>query len=161
VPLRFHASRFGPAGVVLLLAGLLWGCGGDAKPKADQATPGPEESLLRVSHPETASPDSARPATALPDSARPAVTFDTPPTPLDRVTPDCPGQSGSGSVRIQVTIDETGRVADAEVVESDLPAAFGKAAMEAARLWTWKPARDRNGVAMASTRTIPFSFLCD
>lgn len=156
------ASKCRAAGLVLLLGAVLAGCGGNPESRDGKAASGADESLMRVT--DQAAPESSAVA---PDSATAAAPSalggegSTAPIPLDKTRPDCPGPSGHGSVQVQVTIDETGKVTAAEVAKSDLPESFEKAAVEAARQWTWRPGRDRNGVPVVSTVIIPFSFLCD
>lgn len=155
------ASKCRTAGLTLLLGAVLAGCVGDREPRNERAGSGADESLMRT---DQAAPESSavRPDSATAEAPG-AVGSEghTAPIPLDKTRPDCPGPSGHGSVQVQVTIDATGKVTAAEVVKSDLPGPFEKAALAAARGWTWRPARDRDGMPTASTQTIPFSFLCD
>ncbi len=62
-----------------------------------------------------------------------------------------------GSVTVRLRVDETGRVTQAIVVKSDPPGVFDDAALGAARLYRFAPAR-RGGEAVASTlqQTIRF-----
>ncbi|MEM6296262.1 MAG: TonB family protein [Myxococcota bacterium] len=62
-----------------------------------------------------------------------------------------------GSVTVRLRVDENGRVTQAVVVKSDPPGVFDDAALGAARLYRFSPAR-RGGNAVASTlqQTIRF-----
>jgi TonB family protein len=102
--------------------------------------------------------DAAGSATVpLPPAATPAPT---PPAPVDvvpaklvrRVTPivsaDVPRRT-EGYVVVRISISETGRVDDVEVVESTPQGVFDSAALSAVRKWVYEPRRE-NGVAVAS-----------
>jgi len=75
------------------------------------------------------------------------VAFDTPPEPVFQATPEYPRLAREaeleGIVVVVVTIDETGRVIDAEVVESPSPV-FNESAIAAARKSRFKPAKQRD-----------------
>ena len=87
--------------------------------------------------------------------------FDTPPQPLKQSSPEYPElarQAGAeGTVWVTVTIDETGRVIDAVVTESDTIQSLEQAALKAARDWLFTPAKQRDQPVKARI-TIPFGF---
>jgi protein TonB len=101
--------------------------------------------------------ESGSAAISMPPVAAPAPT---PPAPTDvvlakilkRVTPELPGgtsRKAKGYVLLQYTITETGRVSDAQVLESSPAGTFDSAALDAVRKWVYEP-RKENGVAVAS-----------
>jgi protein TonB len=61
-----------------------------------------------------------------------------------------------GEVDVNVVIDPTGRVIDAQVVRSTDPA-FDDPALEAVKQWTFKPAK-QNGVPSATRILVPIQF---
>ena len=78
------------------------------------------------------------------------------PYPTSIVTPPYPPTALSdGSVLIEMSIDERGRVADTTIRRSS--PAFDAAAVAAARQWSFRPAR-ANGAAVASTACVVFVF---
>ena len=83
-----------------------------------------------------------------------------PPIPLRKVPPDYPTdmrRSGvSGLVNVICTIDESGAVKEAKVKDST-DNGFDKAALAAARQWTFRPAR-RDGVAVPARANLPIVF---
>jgi protein TonB len=94
-------------------------------------------------------------AVVMPPAAGPAPA---PPAPLDvtpaklvkRVTPVAPGgipRKTAGYVVVRFTINESGRVADLAVVESQPQGVFDEAAQDAVRKWLYEP-RKENGVAV-------------
>jgi protein TonB len=100
-------------------------------------------------------------------SARPTaidggfVAFDTPPERLLEVKPEYP-QLGieahsQGTVLVQVTIDETGHVVDAVILQSDVIAAIEDACLKAARDTPFRPAKQRD-VPVMSRVVLPYRF---
>jgi len=87
--------------------------------------------------------------------------FDSPPEPVRQVPaeyPDLARQAeADGRVWIRVTIDETGRVINAEVERSEVIQSLERAAMTAARKWLFKPAKQRD-VPVKCQIIIPFNF---
>jgi len=87
--------------------------------------------------------------------------FDSPPTAIKKVAPEYPNiarEAGAeGTVRVEVTIDETGRVVAARVVQSDTIAALEDAARVAAMGWLFTPAKQRDQAVKARI-VIPFGF---
>jgi protein TonB len=82
------------------------------------------------------------------------------PSPIARPTAVYPrSQEGSGvtgKVRVEITVDEHGRVAGAKVLQS-LGPGFDEAALAAARAYTFEPAV-RCGKPVPATVRIGFSF---
>ncbi len=62
-----------------------------------------------------------------------------------------------GTVLVKVFVDETGRIYDTELVESDLPELFIVEALKVARLSSFRPA-NRNGKAMRGSILMPMVF---
>jgi protein TonB len=89
------------------------------------------------------------------------VAFDTPPEPVHMVPavyPDLARQAeAEGTVQLLVTIDETGRVTEAVVQSSNTIAALDKAAIDAAKKWLFKPAKQRDKPVRVRI-IIPFRF---
>lgn len=78
------------------------------------------------------------------------------PFPLTTVTPRYPPLArDSGIVLIEVRVDTGGGVADAKVIRSARP--FDEPALDAARRWTFRPARVR-GKAVTTLAYIAFAF---
>ncbi len=65
--------------------------------------------------------------------------------------------SFGGTVLVKVFVDETGRIYDTELVESDLPELFMVEALKTARLSSFRPA-NRNGKAMGGSMIMPMVF---
>ncbi len=90
------------------------------------------------------------------------VAFDTPPQRMDVVEPEYPEIArelhSQGTVIVQVTVDETGKVIDAVVVQSDVIEALEQAALKAARASQFKPAKQRD-VPVKARIVIPFRFV--
>jgi protein TonB len=75
--------------------------------------------------------------------------------------PDLARQAGAeGTVQVQVSVDVTGRVVEARVVDTDTVASLGRAALEAARGFLFRPATQR-GRPVAAKVVIPFVFRLD
>jgi protein TonB len=87
--------------------------------------------------------------------------YDSPPELIRAVQPTYPDLAreaeAEGVVLVEVTIDETGRVTDARIRESDTIQALNLAALEAARKFLFKPAKQRD-VPVKCRITIPFRF---
>jgi TonB family protein len=121
----------------------------------------------RPSEAPPAAPSFAPKATAPGNSALPAamdggfVAFDTPPERLLEVKPEYPELGveahSQGTVIVLVTIDETGRVVDAVVLQSDVIAALEEACLKAARATPFRPAKQRD-VPVMSRVVLPFRF---
>ena len=83
----------------------------------------------------------------------------TPPRLLEGPRPEYPQALRSrrigGTVAVQVTIDETGRVTNATAVSG--PGPLRQVAADAVRSWRYQPAT-LNGVRTASTTTVSFHF---
>lgn len=94
-------------------------------------------------------------------SAESFYAFDTPPQAIKRAQPAYPElarQAGAeGTVRVEVTIDETGRVIAARVVATNTIAALNEAARKAAMDWLFTPAKQRDQPVKARI-VIPFEF---
>lgn len=90
--------------------------------------------------------------------------FDTPPAPVESVTPAYPDASRrageTGRTMVEVTIDEEGAVQATRVVESSGHAALDAAAEAAAKAWRFTAAKlgTRNVTAKI---VIPFQFKLD
>jgi protein TonB len=87
--------------------------------------------------------------------------FDTPPTPIKTVAPEYPDlarQAGAeGTVMIEVTINEAGRVIAARVIKSNTISSLEEAAKKAAMGWLFSPAKQRD-VPVKAKIAIPFEF---
>ncbi len=87
--------------------------------------------------------------------------FDTPPTPIKTVAPEYPDmarQAGAeGTVLIEVTINENGRVIAARVIKSTTISSLAEAARKAAMDWLFTPAKQRD-VPVKARIAIPFEF---
>ena len=90
------------------------------------------------------------------------VAFDTPPHRIEVVEPVYPEIArdlhAQGTVLVQVTVDETGKVIEAVVVESTTIEALEQAALKAARASHFKPAKQRD-VPVKARIVIPFRFV--
>jgi TonB family protein len=90
-----------------------------------------------------------------------SAAFDEPPVMQYFVNPEYPEsavQSGlEGIIKIKCTVDETGRVVEAELFESNVSEEMDLAALGAARSCRFKPAR-KNGKPVRSTVMVPFQF---
>lgn len=95
------------------------------------------------------------------DEAEVFVAFDTPPEVVHSVPPTYPELArqaeAEGTVNLLVTIDETGRVLDAVVQASNTIPALEQAAIEAAKQWLFKPAKQREKPVKVRI-VIPFNF---
>jgi protein TonB len=89
------------------------------------------------------------------------VAFDTPPERLLEVKPEYPELGveahSQGTVLVQVTIDETGKVIDAVVLQSEVISALEEACLKAARATPFRPAKQRD-VPVRSRVVLPFRF---
>lgn len=88
-------------------------------------------------------------------------TVDSPPAPLERKAPQIPyqlrKQGVSGRVLLQLLIDESGRVAELRVLESQPAGVFDSYALDAARTWRFRPGM-HNGTATAVWMKAPIEF---
>jgi protein TonB len=105
------------------------------------------------------------PAHAAPVSREPrdADSVDQPPRELTNLQPTFPRLAErlrrTGSVRVRLLIDESGRVEDVEVLEVEGHASFEEAVLDVARRWRFDPARDRGRpVRVKATKTVRFEF---
>lgn len=87
--------------------------------------------------------------------------YDTPPKPVTQVPAEYPERAQErglvGEVLIKVSIDETGKVTDAQVERSDADRDLIESAVRAAMRWTFEPAV-RYGSPVPSSIVIPFNF---
>lgn len=94
-----------------------------------------------------------------PDSA--AGAYDSAPEPLTQVPAEFPEAAQDagifGTVEILVTVDETGKVVQTQVVSKDSAEILNDAAVAAVRKWTFKPAT-RFGSPVKASILIPFRF---
>lgn len=72
-------------------------------------------------------------------------------------TPEGKAERIQGVVIVQAEIDESGRVADVEVLKG-LPAGLTEAALEAIRQWRFEPARDASGEAIRVLYNLTINF---
>ena len=88
-------------------------------------------------------------------------TVDSPPMPMERKSPQIPyqlrKQGLSGRVLLQLLIDESGRVAETRILESEPQGVFDPYALEAARSWRFRPGM-HNGKATAVWMKAPIQF---
>ena len=86
--------------------------------------------------------------------------MDNPPTVMTRVAPVYPSELRErgiqGFVSVEMLIDSTGRVTEAVAVRSTTPE-FAAMAVEAARKWTFSPAKAK-GKSITSRVMVPFEF---
>jgi len=89
------------------------------------------------------------------------VAFDTPPERLLEVKPEYPSLGveahSQGLVLVQVTIDETGKVIDAVILQSDVIGVLEDACLKAARATPFRPAKQRD-VPVLSRVVLPYRF---
>lgn len=71
-------------------------------------------------------------------------TVDKPPRPIRQLPPEYPrtarARNVQGGVTLALLVDEAGRVADAQILQSDPPGVFDQAALAAVRTWQFEPA---------------------
>jgi protein TonB len=96
-----------------------------------------------------------------PGSAENFYAFDSPPQPIKTASPVYPelarAAGAEGTVLIEVTIDESGRVYAARVVQSNTIQSLEEAARKAAMDWLFTPAKQRDKPVKAKI-IIPFEF---
>ncbi|MCX5800702.1 MAG: TonB family protein [Candidatus Eisenbacteria bacterium] len=96
-----------------------------------------------------------------PEASEAFYGYDSPPEVIRSVKPAYPEiareTEAEGLVQVEVTIDETGRVIDAKVVESDTIQILNNAALKAAREFLFRPAKQMN-VPVKCRIVIPFRF---
>ncbi len=143
----------------------------DDRPQGEEAAPKPEEHVTEhaiagpsdADHGPTESTSSpAEPSSAVPSSPGPEfVAFDSPPEPIRTVKPSYPELArethAEGIVYVRVTVDETGRVVEATVVQSDAIPSLEEAALAAAKAWEFRPAKQRD-VPVKARIVLPFRF---
>lgn len=87
--------------------------------------------------------------------------FDTPPQAIKTASPAYPelarAAGAEGTVVVEVTIDENGRVVAARVVRSDTIKSLEESARKAAMDWLFTPAKQRD-MAVKAKIVIPFEF---
>jgi TonB family protein len=87
--------------------------------------------------------------------------MESPPLITTRVAPVYPRalreKGVQGFATVEVRVDSTGRVVDAELVRCTLPE-FGERALQASRAWTFKPAMAQGRPITARVR-LPFEFV--
>jgi protein TonB len=127
----------------------------EASDGSGMRTPTPTQPPAAVTKGSLSSSAAGSAAVVMPAAAAPAPT---PPAPIDvtpaklvkRVTPVAPSgipRKTAGFVVVRFTINESGRVADLAVVESQPQGVFDDAAQDAVRKWIYEP-RKENGVAV-------------
>ncbi|MEO8182237.1 MAG: TonB-dependent receptor [Deltaproteobacteria bacterium] len=143
-----------PAGLSLYgLARLAWALPGDV---SAEAPAGPPEASAGPSSPDGGVPEPAAPGA--PELTPPKLRQDVQPR-----YPQAAQKEGLAAVVVlEIDIDALGRVEDARVVEPATPAGYGfdEAALEAARLLEFEPAREGEN-AVAVTLHYRFRFLPD
>lgn len=86
------------------------------------------------------------------------------PVPLHRVPPSYPElarlSGAEGRVVLEVWIDSNGRVSDARIAQSDVPATLERAALDAVRQWIFSPAK-QGGNPVAVRVHVPIEFRLD
>ncbi len=135
---RYGSQRIVP----MLLLGLCVGCSSTPEPQAEVSPAG--------------APAPAPTAIDDPSLAR----FDSPPTVRHKTAVAMPDDSiMGGMVVIEVDLDETGKVTDLKLVESETTASatMQEAAMKAVREWTFNPAI-HGGEPVPSRFMLPFDF---
>jgi TonB family protein len=121
--------------------------------------------------PTAAAAAAAVPAPTAPDAASPAAAAESdqtavPPEVVHRVQPTIPAGirsriEGRIVIPVEVRVSDRGKVLRARVAEARGDGVYrylAEKAEKAARWWQFKPARSRNGAAIASNRTISFVF---
>lgn len=88
-------------------------------------------------------------------------TVDQPPRPVRQLPPEYPrtarARNVQGGVTLAVLVDEAGRVADAQVLQSEPPGVFDQAALAAVRTWQFEPASYQGqAVRMRMQLVMPF-----
>lgn len=126
------------------------GVGSESAPTASSA--GTPAQAVRASTPSSSSPVSG------PVTKRATAKGEV----LERKMPEVTPQArrtihGTVTVAVLVTVDTDGRVSKASFKSEGPSKYFAKAALEAARGWTFKPA-EKNGAAVASTWVVRFKF---
>jgi TonB family protein len=122
-------------------------------PREDARTARPAADAPRLIEPPAPPP-------APPVPAAPALA-DSDAVPVSRPAPHYPREAQrrniGGSVRVQVTVAADGSVERLQLAEGSGNRELDRAAMEAVRRWTFKPAT-RNGQAVAATVIVPLEF---
>lgn len=131
--------------------------GADAPPAIDPVT-APAEPV--VSEQEAAA-ERERAATAEREARQAAAPRNTEAAPVAEITPAYPPTAlrarEEGSVVVEASVDATGAVTDASVVERSRSRDLDRAALDAVRKTTFKPATE-GGKAVASTVRVPIEF---
>jgi len=95
------------------------------------------------------------------EQAQEFYAFDEPPVLVKFVNPKYPDlarQAGiEGTVLLNVLVGDDGKVLRVSVIQSDVTPAMEKAAMEAAKQFLWKPAKQRT-VAVKASMAVPIRF---
>lgn len=96
-----------------------------------------------------------------PGAGQDTTAFDTAPEAIQSVTPIYPEGTRvaglTGTTQIEVSIDASGTIVSTRVALSSGDARLDRAAEDAAKQWTFKPAT-RKGEAVPSTMILPFRF---
>jgi protein TonB len=83
------------------------------------------------------------------------------PVPISRPSPRYPAEAvrnnETGTVVLRITVDERGEPVKVEIASSSRSRSLDRAAAQAARRWTFRPAQ-QNGRAVSGTIEVPISF---
>ncbi len=145
-----------PAPIPADIAGNNGNASGLGLPRANAPADGGRPII--INEPPAPPPPPAAPAAA---PASPAVADDDMPVPLTQPAPRYPQEALSrnigGTVRVRATVTPNGRVERMDVAESSGNRYLDRAAMEAVRRWTFKPAT-RNGQPVSADVVVPLDF---
>jgi TonB family protein len=93
-------------------------------------------------------------------TSRPTAPGDVP-VPISRPSPRYPADAlrnnETGTVLLRITVDERGEPVNVEVARSSRSRSLDRAAAQAARRWTFRPAQ-QNGRAVTATVEVPIAF---
>lgn len=145
-----------PAPIPADVAGGNGNASGLGLPRANAPADGGQPRI--VDEPPVAPPPPAAPPSA---PAPPKVADIQTPIPISQLAPRYPREALSrdigGTVRVRATVAPDGRVERMEVAESSGNRYLDRAAMEAVRRWTFKPAT-RNGQPVSADVVVPLDF---
>ncbi len=114
--------------------------------------------------PPAAAESAAAPAAASSIAPVTPANTETPPQIAERTQPAYPAEAlraqEQGEVRLRVSIDALGGVADVQIAQSSGSRALDRAAMDAVRTWKFRPATQA-GQPVASTIDVPVDFRLD
>lgn len=141
---------------------------GDDRRSASGLSEAAEEALRNP--PPAPPPAPARPAPVERPAAHPSAQTDAPrpaakpaslPTPISQPKPSYPREAlrnnETGTVYLRVTVDETGEPIDVVLSRSSRSRALDRAALQAVKRWTFRPAQ-RDGRAVTATVDVPIVF---